>query len=750
MSLREHHLFLLAGKHDGGSERTELGSFEKRRLRPGIFWNGRELIRNGTRTVPFNFCTCEKSEPVPEPSIENEQVHQEWDARSRARQEWDTRSRPREHSRAGSERRTPVSSDARASHSRHINTASVPDSPPFEVFVTNINYKSTEEELYYFFGGDDGGVLDVVANEAQGPLGKRGTATVSFSNREALIAALQHDRAELLGRPLRIALKHQRPPRNDYYGTFPGANEYGQYRSNSYAGMGSAGSAYTSSLPPRPRGPPPPSNYQCYNYDTYGSRTERHPAYYDNRRNDFGNRSLRYANNSAPNVPNIAYQQQRYNRPYNGRHSLYENSSTQYRGSTYDISGRGRVRTDSMTSVPQTGTFHEEHHERRRLELQPRTKPIGDADENQPVRKSSIFGEAKPVDTSEKERQAEERLRLEDEAFRRSNSSTRKLSSDYGHARPSSSYGKVTLMKSASHDGVHGMIVKQNSVVEEPLLEENSVPEVPPHKHLPPSSPHLPPRPPPHVSSSSSVPIAPSLEPPVPQRQAFSGSDSTAMMHLPAPPVASGVTTDRGPSPARSFRSHSKDNVVDSSSNDARPSSAQQRAKHGYNRTFTRSSFRNHTPAKQATPQQGVETGHASGAAAGSGGGTAGSATVGRGGGRRGGRRRGGSAASREKKRQASREQARATPTDGSQNVEENTKKEEPVKKVEPTKQEVVTRGEEPTKKEEKPKSDEKKESRPSKKEKKKQVAKEMPKVEPKSVNFSSRNKFAALLETDE
>lgn len=28
------------------------------------------------------------------------------------------------------------------------------------------------------------------------------------------------------------------------------------------------------------------------------------------------------------------------NRPYNGRHSLYENSSTQYRGSTYDISGR--------------------------------------------------------------------------------------------------------------------------------------------------------------------------------------------------------------------------------------------------------------------------------------------------------------------------------------------------------------------------------------------------------------------------
>lgn len=32
----------------------------------------------------------------------------------------------------------------------------------------------------------------------------------------------------------------------------------------------------------------------------------------DNRRNDFGNRSLRYANNSAPNVPNIAYQQQRY------------------------------------------------------------------------------------------------------------------------------------------------------------------------------------------------------------------------------------------------------------------------------------------------------------------------------------------------------------------------------------------------------------------------------------------------------
>ncbi|KHN74980.1 hypothetical protein Tcan_17431 [Toxocara canis] len=686
----------------------------------------------------------QKSAPEPQVTVDNnQQPYAEWDERSGARNQW---------SRPGSERPPSVGVEARASHSRYLNTASVPDSPPFELFVTNINYKSTEEELYYIFGGEEGGVLEVFLNDAQGPAAKRGTATISFNSREALIAALQYDKT--------VQHFFFEQGGNEYYGTYPGANECGQYRSNSYAGMGSMGSAYTSSLPPRPRGSQPSSNYHgssYTNYDTYGSRSERHPPYYDTRRNDFGNRSLRYPTNQMPST----YQQhQRYIRPYGGRHSMYESSCSQYRGSNYDISTRGRARTDSMASMPQAGTFHEEHHERRKLELQPRTKPVGDEGDNQPARKSSIFGEAKPVDTSEHER---------------------RLSSDYGYSR-TPSYGKVTLMKSASHDGVHGMIAKQNSVVDEPLLEENSTPEVPHHRHPPLSSPHLPPRPPSRVSSFSSVPSTPSLEPSAAQRQPFSAAvPDFASTVPPLPPVTSSLNapTNRGPSPARSFRSRSKDNVVDSSA-DTRASGAQQRSKHGYNRTFTRSSFRAHTHAKQPLPQQtyqskslafsqriqqeskekNIETGHAgvASAAAVSGGGATGSSgqVAGRGGGasRRGGRRRGGSAASREKKRKASREQRKTSITgagDEPQTIEQSAKKEEPMKGRDLVKQEDDVKKEDSTKKEEKSKfEDSKKESRNSKKEKKKQAAKEMPKAEPKSVNFSSRNKFAALLETDE
>lgn len=56
--------------------------------------------------------------------------------------------------------------------------------------------------------------------------------------------------------------------------------------------------------------------------------------------------------------------------------------------------------------------------ERRRLNLQPRTKPV-EENKDEPVSGSSVFGGAKPVDTAAKEREIEERLarqKLEDEA----------------------------------------------------------------------------------------------------------------------------------------------------------------------------------------------------------------------------------------------------------------------------------------------------------------------------------------------
>lgn len=42
----------------------------------------------------------------------------------------------------------------RATHSRNVDLANLPDRPPFEVKVANINYKSSDSDLFYFFGGE--------------------------------------------------------------------------------------------------------------------------------------------------------------------------------------------------------------------------------------------------------------------------------------------------------------------------------------------------------------------------------------------------------------------------------------------------------------------------------------------------------------------------------------------------------------------------------------------------------------------
>lgn len=64
--------------------------------------------------------------------------------------------------------------------------------------------------------------------------------------------------------------------------------------------------------------------------------------------------------------------------------------------------GPERIRTESARSSTTDGT---EKHERRKLQLQPRTKPLNSTAEDLPVRPTSIFGLAKPVDTYEKEKQ---------------------------------------------------------------------------------------------------------------------------------------------------------------------------------------------------------------------------------------------------------------------------------------------------------------------------------------------------------
>lgn len=57
------------------------------------------------------------------------------------------------HSTDGNMRPSSLGLD-RATHSRTMDLANLPDRPPFEVKVANINYKSTDNDLFYFFGGE--------------------------------------------------------------------------------------------------------------------------------------------------------------------------------------------------------------------------------------------------------------------------------------------------------------------------------------------------------------------------------------------------------------------------------------------------------------------------------------------------------------------------------------------------------------------------------------------------------------------
>uniref|UniRef100_A0A183D8E9 Protein lap4 n=1 Tax=Gongylonema pulchrum TaxID=637853 RepID=A0A183D8E9_9BILA len=119
------------------------------------------------------------------------------------------------------------------------------------------------------------------------------------------------------------------------------------------------------------------------------------------------------------------------------------------------------------------------------LQLQPRTKPMDSKEEDLPARPTSIFGLAKPVDTSEKERQVEERLRLEDEAFKAAGQRSRKSSEEHGMSVPVSplfQHGNVTILKAPP------------AAVPENRLPEDSIP---PPAPVPEAIPEANPEPPP-------------------------------------------------------------------------------------------------------------------------------------------------------------------------------------------------------------------------------------------------------------
>ncbi|VDO50773.1 unnamed protein product [Onchocerca flexuosa] len=228
-------------------------------------------------------------------------------------------------------------------------------------------------------------LANVVNILSEGQATRRGIAIISLSSQEALVNALKLNGMELQGRSLRISLRDQSRPSfssgrisfqnhqprplfgNDNIGP---NNAYGHYKNS-----GSYHEGGYSTLP-HPRRGPLPAAYHAYNSD---SRPNRIPLQNcssyrgrDNRRYDYDNRLFRH-----PKPGNNQFLPRFTVRP-------------------------GRSRTESIRSNTTDGT---EKHERRKLQLQPRTKPLHNTGEDLPARPTSIFGLAKPVDTYEKEKQ---------------------------------------------------------------------------------------------------------------------------------------------------------------------------------------------------------------------------------------------------------------------------------------------------------------------------------------------------------
>uniref|UniRef100_A0A915PSZ5 RRM domain-containing protein n=1 Tax=Setaria digitata TaxID=48799 RepID=A0A915PSZ5_9BILA len=653
----------------------------------------------------------------------------------------------------GNLRRPPLSLD-RATHSRNVDLANLPHRPPFEVKVSNINYKSSDNDLFCFFGGE-GNVIpgvklarswfcisilaynvrlehrsrwfdSVVVNiRSEGQGTRRGTAVVSLASQESLVNALNLNGTELQGRSLRISLQdHQtRPPllassrislqnhqpRPSFASSNVGPNNgYGHYRNSG----GSQHEGGYSTLP-HPRRGPPPLPYHSYGSEGRTTNLQHCSSYRgrDNRRYDYDSRLFRHpkpgSNQFSPRFANRScdsYGVTPRPLPLNENHFVHHGVELEHDA---DRRGPARSRTESIRSNATDAT---EKHERRKLQLQPRTKPLSSNEEDMPARPTSIFGLAKPVDTYEKEKQVEERLRLENEAFKAAEQRSRK-SSERAVSVPASPllvHAQICgALETPSHDN------HENSPPSiEEIVAKSSCESVRNDEKIRTTS----------VISQSVPNEEQLLEETNPQALAMT---ATSLAKPSPPPPELPLSATR----RQSFSSYPEVSKT-------LPPAALFRTRNSYSRTFTRSrdSIRSQytTNKIQTVPVRRGKSGS-----------------------RRGGPVAAGLVSSREKHFVATRDKIGSSNTgpkipNGPKQLENGPESEQPISKEEEheftvTSTTLATIAKQPW--------EQHSDQQYSKREKKKQAvaAREMPKyIEPKPFTFSSENKYAPLLDADE
>ncbi|KAK2146253.1 hypothetical protein LSH36_622g01000 [Paralvinella palmiformis] len=292
----------------------------------------------------------------------------------------------------------------RAARGPDVDIDKVPTAPPFKAYLGNLPYDILPSDIEYFFNKLR--VIDVSLPQNDGR--QKGFGYAEFEDRESLIEALSMTDEVLKTRKIRVDLATQTHDRDGYRRRDDGDDRTsGDWRKRDNRPVG------FESRRDDDRGFDRRDRFD--DRDRYGHdwHSDRYSGYgRDRNRNGYDSYSSRdrgYFRGDRDRFDD--------RRRYDDRGGFQDRDGGRRFGSGFRDGDRPRGYRDDRSRFgerrddfdPDRESSHDVQKERPKLNLQKRSKPIEEAGKPS-ERSSSIFGNAKPVDTAAREREIEERL----------------------------------------------------------------------------------------------------------------------------------------------------------------------------------------------------------------------------------------------------------------------------------------------------------------------------------------------------
>lgn len=313
----------------------------------------------------------------------------------------------------------------RASCMVAVDESKVPHTPPFQAHVSNLPYELTDNELRDLF--PESNVKDVRIPKEEKGNRARGYGYVEFEDRSSLLTALHMGETYVKGRSVRIELATSDSGRG-------GGRSRGSQRSDS-------GSMHSSSIDRTAgnwrSGPREETEDRDRGFDRGGPRREYGQGGFSRREDNFerDRREERYLPRDRERGERFSRDDRpKYNDDWGAR-----DSDRRFR----------RDDRDRNEPAPRSEMSNEPKN-RPKLQLQPRSSNLPPpAATNEPTSSNSIFGNAKPVDTSAKLREIEERLAKTEMMSEKSRSGGSSTGSSAGPASTRPQEGKEKKLEPA-------------------------------------------------------------------------------------------------------------------------------------------------------------------------------------------------------------------------------------------------------------------------------------------------------------